>query len=104
MSEEQSDVILQPSLVQTQDLGKETVINYLYRLPETNCNQPPDSRHHLAPIIIPPPENIKALLSRASWCRAYIPYIMLTFTKGSATDHQRHIRLPKNTKKHVAGH
>ncbi len=53
MSEEQSDVILQPSLVQTQDLGKETVINYLYMLPETNCNQPPDSRHPLAPIISP---------------------------------------------------
>ncbi len=33
MSEEQSDVILQPSLVKTQDLGKETVIKYLYRLP-----------------------------------------------------------------------
>ncbi len=31
--EAQSDVILQPSLVQTQDLGKETVINYLYWLP-----------------------------------------------------------------------
>ncbi len=33
ISEAQSDVILQPSLVQTQDLDKETVINYLYWLP-----------------------------------------------------------------------
>ncbi len=33
ISEVQSDVILQPSLVQTQDLDKETVINYLYWLP-----------------------------------------------------------------------
>ncbi len=33
MSEAQSDLILQPSLVQTKDFGKETVIHYLYWLP-----------------------------------------------------------------------
>ncbi len=33
LEEAQSDVILQPNLVQTQDLGKETAINYLFWLP-----------------------------------------------------------------------